>query len=61
MQITIDIDDHLADIFMTWMSCSGEQGFWEWSEDHKKDPDNYIKIDYPGFKDKIIIKEMTND
>lgn len=60
MQITIDIDDHLAKDFMAFMSCSGEQQIDDWMYDSKKSQDSYISVDYPGYKDKIIIKEVEN-
>ena len=60
MQITIDIDDHLAQDFMAFMSCSGEQQIDDWMYNSKKSQDSYISVSYPAYKDEIIIKEVEN-
>jgi hypothetical protein len=57
MKIEVEIPEHLAETFLAWMSESGEQEFPEWAEDVKTS-DTYISFDYPGWKDKIVIKEI---
>lgn len=59
MQITIEIDDHLAKAFMDFMSCSGEQQLEDWMFESKLSQDSYIKCDYPGYSEKIVIKEVN--
>lgn len=59
MQITIEIDDHLAKAFMDFMSCSGEQQLEDWMFESKLSQDSYITCDYPGYKEKIVIKEVN--
>lgn len=57
MKIEVEIPDHLVEVFLSWMSESGEQEFPEWAEDHRAD-NTFIHFDYPGWKDKIVISEM---
>lgn len=57
MKIEIEIPDHLAEVFLNWMSESGEQEFPEWANDNKTDG-TCIGFDYPGWKDKIVISEI---
>ncbi|UGO50138.1 hypothetical protein RGZ1_107 [Morganella phage vB_MmoM_Rgz1] len=57
MIIEVEIPDHLAKVFLSWMSESGEQEFPVWAEDHRAD-NTFICFDIPGWKDKIVISEM---
>ncbi|QPI14005.1 hypothetical protein MYO4S_00254 [Serratia phage 4S] len=68
MKIEIDIPDHLAEPFLSWMSNSGEQEFMEvasetWDPEtmeYTQNP-NYIIFDYPGWKDKIVVREEPKE
>lgn len=68
MKITVEIPDHLAPQFMSWMSNSGEQEFMEvisdfWDEERQlwvNNP-NDVSFDYPGWKDQIVITEFPRE
>ena len=69
MKITVDIPDHLADKFLSWMSGSGEQTFMEihdggdWDADKMEyiDATTNLIFEYPGWKDQIVIKEIPRE
>lgn len=61
-KIEIEIPDHLVEDFLGYMSDGGgEQNFMEayaCGDDRKG---KFVCFDYPGWKDKIIITERSDD
>ena len=59
-QIIIEIPDHLVEDFLGYMSDGGgEYHFMDWHSGEY--PGKYLDFNYPGWKDKIVITEHSEN
>lgn len=61
-KIEIEIPDHLVEEFLGYMSDGGgEQNFMESYKMGDDREDKWVTFDYPGWSDKIVIKEVIDE